>query len=149
MNLHERFWSKVDVREPDECWEWRGAVSERGYGKFRGVNGKTLRAHRWAYEQQYGAPADLVCHTCDNRLCVNPAHLFDGTSAENSADMVAKGRSRRGEQHYLAEENEESIAALKRLLRQGVPLPDAARAAGVDYYRAYHAARGNSWRHIS
>ena len=93
--LAERFWPKVDVRGPDECWPWR-ATQWRGYGKIGigGATGTDVRAHRVSWEIHNGPiPAGmLVCHRCDAPSCVNPAHLFLGTQRDNMADMLAKGR---------------------------------------------------------
>lgn len=92
-----RFWSKVDRRGPDECWPWRGRVNPDGYGLFD--LGKTATtAHRVAWELSNGEPIpkDLLgCHTCDNPPCVNPAHLFIGTIADNNRDRTTKGRDGR------------------------------------------------------
>ena len=87
----ERFWSKV--RKSDGCWEWTGSVAKT-YGKF--WDGKrSVRAHRFSWELHNGreVPAGkCICHHCDNRLCVRPDHLFDGTQKDNVHDARAKGR---------------------------------------------------------
>ena len=92
----ERFWSFVGD-DPDKCWEWSGhrltQESTGEYGTFW-ADGKTVRAHRWAYEQFVGPiPEGLVVrHTCDNPPCVRPSHLVVGTQKENIADSVRSGR---------------------------------------------------------
>ena len=92
-----RFMSKVyiDYGMPDGCWIWTGTRQMYGYGEFC-VNGKIQRANRVSYQMFCGTiPTPLVvCHTCDNRFCVNPAHLFLGSVRDNALDMVAKQRNR-------------------------------------------------------
>ena len=92
------WWSKVSKRGSDECWLWLAGHDRDGYGKFAvGLGGKQqqhLRAHRFGYEQLAGPiPAGyVVCHSCDNPPCCNPAHWFLGTPLENNDDKVAKNR---------------------------------------------------------
>ena len=96
--LEQRFWSYVDKRLPDECWEWNGGRAPTGYGTFGVASGKARRAHRVAWELIHGAaPGELcVLHRCDNPPCVNPAHLFLGTQLDNARDKMRKKRYRNG-----------------------------------------------------
>lgn len=100
--LHERFWSRV--RKIEGCWLWTAAKLAKGYGVIRDGPGKgvLLLAHRLSWEIHQGPiPGELrVLHLCDNTSCVNPAHLFLGTQADNIKDCVGKGRHHKKEKTH-------------------------------------------------
>lgn len=80
-----RFWAKVDAWDGVACWNWLGAKSHDGYGRFRTSGQRTRIAHRVAYEMCVGPiPAGLTLdHLCRNRRCMNPAHMEEVTRREN------------------------------------------------------------------
>lgn len=95
-SLINRFNTKWEETESG-CWNWTGWCYGTGYGRFSHSADKKESAHRLSYRLYKGDPAGFdVCHTCDNKQCVNPSHLFLGNAFTNANDMVAKGRSKAG-----------------------------------------------------
>lgn len=92
LNLYANYFVDRSIVEGD-CWVWQGAVINSGYGNM-GVQGKTYTAHRASYLHYHGEIPEgcVVMHSCDNRLCVNPAHLTAGTQKNNINDCMQKGR---------------------------------------------------------
>lgn len=109
----ERFWAKKTLA-PSGCWEYTGTITCHGYGHVR-LSGRLVRAHRYAWTLRNGAiPAGLVvCHSCDNRRCINPEHLFLGTQQENNDDKVRKGRVPRGVTHGNAKFLVQQVLAIR------------------------------------
>jgi DNA-directed RNA polymerase specialized sigma24 family protein len=138
--LVERFWAKVDQSNPTACWPWT-AATVYGYGTIQCgtfANPRMRRAHRVAYELTHGKiPAGLVVrHKCDVRACCNPAHLELGTMADNSRDMVERGRSGVGERNANARLTDaESAEIVHRYMQGGVSYTDLAAEFGVSFSR--------------
>src|SRR5579864_963770 len=108
-----RFWSKV--KKTDSCWEWTGTI-QYGYGLFR-LPEKNFRVHRLSYQLFYGEipPEKLICHRCNNRICVNPAHLYAGTSQDNVNDQIAAKCYPFGIRHPMHKLTEEQVQEIRQL----------------------------------
>src|ERR1044072_2899631 len=91
--LIDRFWSKVDKKGEDECWEWKGYRKPNGYGQFK-KDRKKVYAHRFVKSLQVRqlTSEDVCCHICDNPICVNPHHIEVQSQAWNVRDCWNKGR---------------------------------------------------------
>lgn len=95
----ERFWSKVLIKGPDECWPWLNGTDTNGYGRawdgrVRKVRPSHVVAYELAWEESIGEGLNGL-HECDNPPCCNPAHIFPGTQRENMNDMYSKGRGQK------------------------------------------------------
>ena len=139
------------IPEPNSgCWLWLGGISN-GYGWIRQGCGARDRAHRVAWlAYRCGIPSGMyVCHRCDNRLCVNPDHLFLGSPAENNHDMMRKSRNRpprtHGSAHGRSKLNE---AAVMAILQSPVSAGKLSRVYGVSDNVICRIRRGLLWRHV-
>ncbi len=129
-----RFWPKVDVRGPTECWPWTAALTTDGYGRFRREGGSPVcHAHRVAWEATHGEIPEGVCvwHSCYNKPCVNPLHLYLATRAEHNADMALEGRFRCGEGCWQAKLKEEQVLQIRRRVAAGESQAALGRGFGV------------------
>jgi hypothetical protein len=150
-----RFWSKVDVREPDACWEWQAYRGDKGYGQF-GIGRHLEKASRvaWALSHEGVFPKLCVLHQCDNPPCCNPAHLFLGTKALNNADMRAKGRGKHehlrmvGEAHVRAVLTEEQVISIRQRFDAGERGSDLAAEYGVKHATISAICYGRLWKHV-
>jgi hypothetical protein len=145
--LEAQFWAMVDVRGPDDCWEFTGYRYDRGYGKFRNTT-----AHRFAWRFTNGPiPVGLVvCHSCDWPPCCNPTHLFLGTQAENIADAMAKGRHSFGERHPRSRLTEAAVREIRDLYARGdVTIVQLAAKYGLSPEATGHVIRRYSWKRVA
>lgn len=150
--IQERFWSKVDKRSEDECWLWRASTWGIGYGSFR-LRGKSLSAHRFAYEDAFGESPGTLCvlHKCDNPPCCNPKHLFLGTNQDNTDDCIKKGRfikPQKGEDHPMRKLSNDDVKKMRKLYRSGHACPEIATMFNVKRVTVAYAVFGKTWTHI-
>lgn len=147
-----RFWSKVAVTaNPDKCWEWRRRINIKGYGQVRA--GKNMvGAHRVAFFIHNNQdPLDkFVCHSCDNRSCVNPNHLWIGTNADNIMDCKRKGRltPSPGSKNGFSKLTESQVLEIRRLRQDGVTSKELAEKFKTDKTNIWLIVTRKHWNHI-
>ncbi len=148
------------IPEPNSgCWLWEKRLMKNGYGRaclpaFPGRSpGQQHLAHRASYAAFKGDPGELcVLHACDLPCCVNPSHLFLGTHADNTADMVRKGRSpsigQRGSKHHKAKLSEDQVRAARRRVAAGETQKSVAEDLGVSRSAVGFIVSGKHWKHL-
>lgn len=158
LTVEVRFWAKVDVRGPQECWPWTGSDDGNGgYGRFK-FGSVNIGAHRVAWiltngpiPAGSGSHGTCVCHTCDRKRCCNPRHLFLGSHQDNMDDKRMKGRcvtsGIRGEAHGMAKLSESDVIEIRAA--RGEPLGMVAARKGVSKATVSLIQNRKLWPHIA
>lgn len=127
----DRFWRKV--RLGLGCWEWLGAPASTGYGHLD-YEGRRMGAHRFSWTLHNGPIPDglSVLHHCDNRLCVNPDHLYLGTQADNMRDVAERQRGTLGVRPARAKFTDDEVRKIRaRYIAGGISYTALGRVYGV------------------
>jgi hypothetical protein len=158
MSVGWRIDRLTEKRGPDGCWEWVGGRNTAGYGLIK-INGRTMHVTRYILGVKIGRPliaSELALHRCDNPPCVNPDHLFVGSTKDNYDDMVAKGRHRfpgtgtpqRGEAHPKTTLTDDSVISIRERFANGEARAVLARDFGVTWSTIDRIVKRLVWTHI-
>jgi hypothetical protein len=155
-SLRASFEAKYEVCERTGCWNWRAGVNNSGYGMMAPTEWGTL-AHRISYglhvgpiPKGKGPHGTCVCHRCDNRLCVNPEHLFLGSNADNIADRDKKGRqvTLRGAKNVNAKLTDADVIEIRAMFESGAMLREVSERFSISKANASDIKRGRIWAHV-
>ena len=149
--VEERF--LVKTKRTGKCLEWIGARDGNGYGLFRpyGRRGALIRAHIFALKKKLKRELKIgfkALHTCDNPPCVEPAHLFEGTSADNAEDRNAKGRHAYGERNGRAVLTKSQVVSAREEYANGVSVEVLAKKYGLTYHGMRAVVKRVNWKHV-
>lgn len=150
------FWSYVDIRDPDECWPWLGAINDDGYGKYK-YHGKSIGAHVTAYKINNNISLDVelditikIRHSCDHRKCCNFAHLLAGTQLDNVRDAVSRNRHIHGETSGRSKLTEDQVINIIKAYRTGkFKQAKLAQIYGVEPFTISSIITGRTWKYLN
>ncbi|HBD93398.1 MAG TPA: HNH endonuclease [Spirochaetia bacterium] len=147
--IREHF--QYEINKNTGCWEWTKSTS-KGYGHL-GIRGKFYQAHRLMWIITNGEIKDglFVCHKCDNRLCINPDHLFLGTNLDNINDAIEKGKWQhqpKGEKNGNAKLTKNQVLNIKHLVSNGIPTKTISEKFNISQRHVQYIAKNKTWKHL-
>lgn len=149
VELTESFWEKVTIHA-GSCWEWEAATSSNGYGALHKHQQGSEFAHRYIMKL-CGEDIDgkQVNHRCDNKICVNPSHLYVGTQAENMADAVERRRLNYGEDHHNSKLRESDVVKIReKYTETNATQGEIADEFGVNQSTIWEIVNHKTWKNV-
>ena len=151
MSLDERIQFELNrsIRQ-GECWLATCYVGDDGYPRLRHKS-RDYRLHRIVLERKLGRKltlAEVARHKCHTPLCIRPEHLVPGTPADNTADAAAAGRMTRGERHWHAKLNVDTVRHVRILAREGEAIRSIARGYGLSRRTIMDVVQRRTWKHV-
>lgn len=147
--IDSAFWA--NVQKTSACWIWTGRISKAGYG-YLSLGGESFFAHRLSFRIAHGEPGQglHVCHTCDVRACVNPAHLYAGTAKQNSSDAVERDRIAHGERAGPARLTAAQVTEIRDRFASGTSsIASMAKEFGVSGNSIGNVVHRKTWRRVA
>lgn len=147
------------VVRKEGCWDWSGTLDKGGYPVMscrRGIGPD--RGHKASFLIHKGPieKGKHICHSCDNRKCTNPDHLWIRTHKENNDDKIEKGRAnwvkpphKPGSENGASKLNEEQVKEIKILLKKGLTSRDIGKQYGVSKTTILRIKKGKNWSHVT
>lgn len=144
-----KYYEKHVIKQ-EGCWDWSGIIQWTGYATLN--IRPPIKAHRasWILHNGEIPKGLLVCHTCDNRKCTNPDHLWLGTHKENIQDKIKKGRSNtpKGIQLKVAKITEEQVIEIRLKLKNGLTCSEIGRQYRISRKIISRIKNNDTWKHI-
>ena len=149
QGLTQRLKNSMQIDHLSRCWVWQGSIFKSN-GRACLNLGRRFLAYRLMFVLEYGVDIDglILIHSCDNVLCINPEHLTVGTNAENSTDMVQKGRSLKGVKNHAAKLNDAKVKSIRERYLEGSSIASLARFYGVSWTTISYILKRRIWRHL-
>lgn len=135
-----------NFKKVEGCWIWEGYIGSKGYGKF----GANTQAHRRSYLYYVGEipPGKQVCHTCDNRKCVNPAHFFLGSIGDNMRDRTKKNRQAKGSKIANSILTENQVLDIRKDRLSGIGYQQISEKYAISWYLVRSICKNRQWKHV-
>ena len=147
-----KLFNKINkVLDKDSCWNWLGYINPfTGYGQI-GYTKRTLKSHRETFKLVFNCDLtedQQVCHTCDNRVCCRPQHMFIGTIQDNQADKICKNRQVKGEDVHCSKLTEDQVKLARNLYKNNKTASYLAKKFKIDVSTMWRVVNRRYWKHV-